>query len=93
VSDPQGNEVQRYNIPNSADALEWAGTPSDGTPLPSGLYHFQVVSSANGALVLAGTAATYSRVQEVRSENGQSVLVLNGGVSLLASDVSALREG
>jgi len=93
VSDPQGNEVQRYNIPNSANPVERAGTQSGGTPLPSGLYHFQVVSSANGAPVLAETAAIYSCVQEVRSENGQSVLVLNGEVSVLASDVSALREG
>jgi flagellar basal-body rod modification protein FlgD len=43
--------------------------------------------------VLAETAAIYARVQEVRSENGQSVLVLDGGVTVLASDVSALREG
>jgi flagellar basal-body rod modification protein FlgD len=93
VSDPQGNEVQRYDIPNSADPIEWAGTQSDGTPLPSGLYHFQVVSSANGVPVLAETAAIYARMQEVRSENGQSVLVLDGCVSVLASDVSALREG
>jgi flagellar basal-body rod modification protein FlgD len=93
VSDPQGNEVQRYDIPKSADPIEWAGTQSDGTPFPSGLYQFQVVSLANGAPVLIETAAIYARVQEVRSENGQSVLVLNGGVSVLASDVSALREG
>jgi flagellar basal-body rod modification protein FlgD len=93
VSDPQGNEVQRYDIPKSADPIEWAGTQSDGTQFPSGLYQFQVVSSANGAPVLIETAAIYARVQEVRSENGQSVLVLNGGVSVLASDVSALREG
>jgi flagellar basal-body rod modification protein FlgD len=93
VSDPQGIEVQRYDIPKSADPIEWAGTQSDGTPFPSGLYQFQVVSSANGAPVLIETAAIYARVQEVRSENGQSVLVLNGGVSVLASDVSALREG
>ncbi len=93
VSDSEGNEVQRYDIPKSADPIEWAGTQSDGTSFPSGLYQFQVVSSANGEAILTETADIYARVHEVRSENGQSILVLKGGVSVLASDVSALREG
>jgi flagellar basal-body rod modification protein FlgD len=93
ISDSDGNEVQRYDIPKSADPIEWNGTQVDGTPFPSGLYQFQVVSSVNGAPILVETADIYARVREVRSENGQSMLVLEGGVSVLASDVSALREG
>ena len=38
-------------------------------------------------------ADVYSRVQEVRSENGESILMLKGGVAVLSSNVSALREG
>ncbi|HCP80286.1 MAG TPA: flagellar basal body rod modification protein [Octadecabacter sp.] len=93
VLDADGNEVQRSEIPKSTDPIEWAGTEPDGTPLPSGLYQFQVVSYSNGEAVLSETADIYTRVQEVQSENGESVLVLEGGVSVLASDVSALREG
>jgi len=93
VFDSDGNEVQRSEIPKSAETLEWAGAQSDGTPFPSGLYQFQIVSSANGEAILTETADIYARVQEVRSENGQSILVLEGGVSVQASDVSALREG
>ena len=92
VFDAGGNEVQRSEIPKSTDPIEWAGTGTDGSPFPSGLYQFQVVSSSNGEVVLSETADVYTRVQEVQSENGQSVLVLSGGVSVLASDVSALRE-
>ncbi|MEN8919863.1 MAG: flagellar hook capping FlgD N-terminal domain-containing protein [Octadecabacter sp.] len=93
VFDADGNEVQRSEIPLSTDPIEWAGTDTDGTPFPSGLYQFQVVSSSNGEVVLAETADIYTRVQEVQNENGNSVLVLRGGISVLASDVSALREG
>jgi flagellar basal-body rod modification protein FlgD len=92
VFDADGNEVQRSEIPKSTDSIEWAGTDTDGTPFPSGLYQFQIVSSANGEVVLSETADIYARVQEVQSENGSSVLVLEGGISVLASDVSALRE-
>ncbi len=92
VFDADGNEVQRSEIPKSTDPIEWAGTDTDGTPFPSGLYQFKVVSSSNGEVVLSETADIYARVQEVQSENGSSVLVLEGGVSVLASDVSALRE-
>lgn len=92
VFDSDGNEVQRSEIPKSTDPIEWAGTDTDGTPFPSGLYQFQVVSSSNGEAILTETADIYARVQEVQSENGNSVLVLKGGVSVLASDVSALRE-
>ncbi len=93
VLDEDGTEIQRYEIPKSADPIEWAGVDADGTPFPSGLYQFQVVSSANGEVVLTETADLYARVEEVRSENGQSILVLEGGINVLASDVSALREG
>ncbi|AKS47816.1 flagellar basal-body rod modification protein FlgD [Octadecabacter temperatus] len=92
VFDADGNEVQRSEIPKSTDPIEWAGTDTDGTPFPSGVYQFQVVSSSNGEVVLSETADIYARVQEVQSENGSSVLVLEGGISVLASDVSALRE-
>ena len=93
VFDSDDNEVQRYDIPKSADPIEWAGTQADGTPFPSGLYQFQVVSSASGVPILTETADIYARVQEIRTENGQSILLLEGGVSVLASEVSALREG
>lgn len=93
VYDADGNEVQRSEIPKSTDPIEWAGTATNGTPYETGTYQFQIVSSTGGETILAETPEIYSRVQEVRSENGQSILVLQGGINVLASDVSALREG
>lgn len=92
VTDSNGNEVQRLEIPKSTDPVEWAGTSPDGTPLPNGIYNFNVVSYSNGEVILDESADVYARVTEVRSENGQSILMLEGDIPVLASDVSALRE-
>ncbi len=93
VYDSSGDEVQRTVIPKSADPYEWDGLQADGTPFPHGQYEFHVESSANDDVVLSEVADIYARVTEVRSENGESILVLFGGINVLASDVSALREG
>lgn len=92
VTDENGAEVQRSEIPKSAEPIEWAGVGPDGAPLPQGIYHFRIESSSNGEVVLNEVADVYARVLEVRNENGQSILVLEGDVGVLATDVSALRE-
>ncbi|WP_296418199.1 flagellar hook capping FlgD N-terminal domain-containing protein [Pseudooctadecabacter sp.] len=92
VLDEDGTELERTEIAVSADPIEWAGTSPDGTPYPDGVYEFRVISSANGEVLINETADVYARVQEVRSENGQAILLLDGDVAVLASDVSALRE-
>lgn len=93
VFDEAGNEVQRSEIPKVAEPVEWAGTSSNGSPFPSGVYTFKVESSLNGDVILNEIADVYARVNEVRSENGNSVLILEGDIAVLASDVSALRDG
>lgn len=94
VFDADGDEVQRMEIPVSSDPIEWAGTQADGTPFPSGIYQFQIDSySANGEVILSEVSDVYARVIEVRSENGEAMLILEGDVPVLASAVSALREG
>jgi flagellar basal-body rod modification protein FlgD len=93
VYDADGQEVQRMEIPKSSDPIEWAGTDTNGAPFPSAVYRFQIESSSNDEVILSEMSDVYSRVQEVRSENGQSVLVLAGGIAVAAQSVSALREG
>lgn len=91
VYDSDGNEVDRSEIPVSADPIEWAGTGADGTPLESGLYQFNVESYSNGELILESVSEVYSTVREVRSQDGGIYLLMEGDVSVLASDVSAVR--
>jgi len=92
IIDEEGTEVERTEIPVSADPIEWAGTMADGTPYPNGVYEFRVISSSNGEVLINEAADVYARVQEVRSENGDAILLLEGDVAVLASDVTALRE-
>lgn len=92
VTDADGNEVQRSEIAVSAEPIEWAGVDADGNPLPTGTYTFNVVSYDGDEVILDEVADVYSTVTEVRSENGETILILDGGVGVLASQVSALRS-
>lgn len=92
VRNAAGTEVQRMTIPNGAAPVQWTGVGDGGIPFPSGLYTFEVISSANGEVLLAEQADVYSTVTEVRSERGETILMLSGGVAVPASLVSALRD-
>jgi len=92
VTDSAGREVQRRDIPTTADAYEWAGTAPDGSPLARGAYAFSVVSYANGEVVNESPAEVYATISEVRIEAGQTMLIFEGGSAALASNVTALRS-
>jgi len=92
VFDASGNEVERSEIPVSADPIEWAGTSADGTPYENGLYEFRVISSSNGEVLSDDLSDVYAPVREVRSQAGQIFLMMEGDVAVLASDVSAIRQ-
>lgn len=92
VTDENGNEVQRTEIDISAEPIEWAGVAADGSPLPNGVYNFNIVSYAEGEVLLDEPADLYATVQEVRSEGGETILILEGGVGILATQVTALRS-
>ena len=91
VRDADGQEVVLLPIPVSSEPVEWAGVTADGDPLPSGLYRFEVVSLSGGAPLRTETAEVYGRVREVRSVDGQALLVMEGGATVAASAVTALR--
>lgn len=92
VKDSAGVEVQRLPIAVSAETIEWAGVGANGTPLANGNYTFTVESSIGGTVILSEPADVYSTIQEVRSEGGQTILILSGGVAVSSSQVSALRD-
>ena len=92
VSDENGTEIQRLPIPVSSDPVEWAGVTTDGAPLPNGQYSFDVVSYANNVEILREKAELYATVEEVRSQDGVTYLILEGGVPVSSSAVTALRD-
>ena len=79
-------------IPETSQPLLWTGAYASGAPLPAGLYRFQAESYANGELLEVGEVESYGRVTEARVENGETVLILNGGVRVPSADITALRE-
>lgn len=92
VYDEEGNELGRETIPVSADPIEWAGVTSDGAPLPPGIYRFEVVSYGGEEVLMTETAEVYAEVTEVRSQGGTNILMLEGGIGVAATSVSAIRE-
>lgn len=92
VRDEDGNVVQRLDIPVSTDPVYWAGVGNDGTPLPDGLYQFEVESYDDEELMVTTPAEVYVPIVEARGANGQTVLVLEGGAQIVAEAISALRQ-
>lgn len=90
VSNEDGEEIERSEIPVSADPIDWAGTDEYGIPYEDGVYFFEVVSYSEGEIILQEPAQVYGEVQEVVSEGGQILLVLDGDVAVASSQVSAL---
>lgn len=92
VKDAQGNLVSREEVPVSADPYQWLGAGQDGAPLPPGAYAISL-ESLNGETVIATTPVEhYARVIEARGGATGTALVLEGGVEVLASDITALRD-
>ncbi len=93
VLDAQGNEVQRQDFTPSTDDIEWAGVDDDGNPFDSGFYTFEIESYSGEDLLVVNYAEIYTEIVEAKSQNGVTVLVLEGGSEIRASEVSALRAG
>ncbi len=92
VKDAQGREVARGPVPVSAEPIEWAGVGAGGTPLPNGTYSFELVSKRDGEVLRTDPVELYAVVREVRAEGGQAVLVMEGGATVPANRVTALRD-
>lgn len=92
VKDSTGTVVQTLTLPVSGDPIEWVGVTSDGRPLPSGTYTFEVESYSQGELLISEPAELYQEIQEVRSIGGELMLLFKGGQQIPASQVTALRN-
>lgn len=92
VTDTSGGVVDRIAIGETGDQVIWTGLYRDGTQAPAGVYSFSVESFEKGELVASAPAATYAAVTEVRQTRDGPVLAFDGGVTVAASDVSAIRR-
>lgn len=92
IRDATGRIVGRQPLPLAPGDASWSGTGEDGSPLPTGLYSFEVESSAKGAVIGTAPAETYGRIVEARGGKSGTTLILEGGVEVPAGEVTALRS-
>ncbi|WP_400085219.1 flagellar hook capping FlgD N-terminal domain-containing protein [Yoonia sp. R78084] len=92
VRNAAGEEVQRQAVPPGAETVQWAGVGPDGTPMPAGVYQFEIQSISNGQVIAQNPVASYHTVNEVRLEGGVTMLVLTGGITVASDQVTALRD-
>lgn len=93
VTDKDGFEVSRKQAQLGEETFSWAGTDSDGQPLPGGDYSFSIESFAQGELIDKQLAPAYSRIIEARNGPQGTTLVLEGGQEVASDLVTALRMG
>ena len=91
VRDELDRVVSQEAVPLGVASIEWAGVRSGGTPLPPGLYTFELESRSGGQLTSTRPVEHYAMVNEARQGTGGIEVVLQGGASVPVSDVSALR--
>lgn len=92
VTNSAGIEVDRFDVPISAEPMEWSGMDASGYPHPLGLYNFNLSSYSGGEVIDQSPVDVYSTVTEVRSQGGETILILEGGEAVVASQVNALRD-
>ena len=92
VKDAQGTLVSREEIPVSAEPYQWLGAGSDGNPLPAGTYSIALESLKGETVISALPVEHYARVIEARGGSNGTRLLLEGGVEVPVSAVTALRE-
>jgi flagellar basal-body rod modification protein FlgD len=92
VKDAQGNLVSREEIPVSAAPYRWLGAGADGMPLPTGTYTISLESMQGANVIDSRPIEYYAMVNEARGGVAGTKLVLNGGIEVLATQVTALRS-
>jgi flagellar basal-body rod modification protein FlgD len=91
VRNASGDVVFRDDLPLTNVPYQWSGDTATGATAPIGTYSFEVESSANGEILSTDPAPTYARVIEARRTDTDTILVLEGGARVSASDVTGLR--
>ena len=89
--DEAGVEVDRYQIPTTAEPFEWSGMDENGDPYQPGSYEFHVESYSNGSLINSSVASAYTEISEARLDGDEAILVTNTGQEILSTNVTGLR--
>ena len=91
VRNAAGAEVQRTVLARTDDRVEWAGVGEDGSPLPSGVYAFELETNIGQESLPTRPVEVFAEITEARMRDGETVVVLSGGQEVAASQITALR--
>ena len=92
VKDKAGNVVAREDVPLSSAPYQWLGADAAGNPLPQGIYSLTLQSYRGDEQIGSPTEVeSYARIVEARGGANGTALVLEGGIEVAATKVTALR--
>ncbi len=91
VRNSAGDVVQRVSIPVSDAPFFWDGKDTNGLEFPPGDYSFSVEAFSNGDVIDVHTPDIFARIAEVRTLQGQTIVVLESGALFPSSNVTGLR--
>jgi flagellar basal-body rod modification protein FlgD len=92
VRDDKGTLVGREDVSLGKGPFQWTGMDLQGIPLQQGTYALTLESySGDKQLGDPSAVQAYSKILEARSGPSGTILVLEGGIEVDASKVTALR--
>ncbi len=91
VRDAAGTMVSREDVPANANSYEWFGADIEGNPLPTGKYNLSLESYSGDSLLGSGEVQAYARIMEAKNGPLGTTLILEGGIEVAATDITALR--
>lgn len=90
--DAKGDVVGREEVPLDGETYQWLGADLAGDHLPEGVYALQLESfQGERQLGAPGQVESYARIVEARGGAGGPTLVLQGGIEVPATAITALR--
>ncbi|MES2145312.1 MAG: flagellar hook capping FlgD N-terminal domain-containing protein [Pseudomonadota bacterium] len=92
VRDTAGAVVSREDMPLGNAPYEWFGADATGNPLPEGSYALTLENYSGDALLGESAVESYQRILEARNGPAGTTLVLQGGIEVLATEITALRQ-
>jgi len=90
VRDSSGIEARRMAV-TGPGPMVWDGTGQSGAALPAGDYTATIESRDASGATTSTPVGSYARVTEVRADPEGAVAILEGGVRVAVSDITALR--
>lgn len=91
VRDADGDLVSREEVSTTAGLYDWLGGDAAGDPLPEGLYSLTLESYSGERKLGEAPVQSYARISEARNGPNGVTLILEGGVEVLATKITALR--